>query len=167
MVVLTTERLTLRHLTEADAPFLLRLLNEPSFLRFIGDRGVRTEADAQDYLRTGLWARYADLGHGLYAVERQTDGVPLGICGLLKRDTLDAPDLGFALVQEYWGQGYAHEAARAILDNEVPTLGLGRVLAITVPDNVASIALLERLGFRFEATLEEDSGALQRYVWSP
>ncbi|MEM6783886.1 MAG: GNAT family N-acetyltransferase [Bacteroidota bacterium] len=165
MVVLTTERLTLRHLTDADAPFLVRLLNEPPFMRYIGDRGVRTEAEARAYLRTGRWARYADVGHGLYAVERQADGVPLGICGLLKRDTLDAPDLGFALLQEHWGHGYAHEAARAVLAQEAPALGLGRVLAITVPDNAASIALLKRLGFRGD-TPTQDS-VLQRYVWTP
>ncbi|MEO1077839.1 MAG: GNAT family N-acetyltransferase [Bacteroidota bacterium] len=166
MTVLSTNRLVLRHLTASDAPFVLRLLNEPSFLRFIGDRGVRTEAAARDYLATGLWARYADVGHGLYAVERKADEVVLGICGLLKRDTLDAPDLGFALLPEHWGQGYAHEAAATILGQEVPALGLDRVLAITVPDNTASIALLTRLGFRHEATPDADAATVERYVWT-
>ncbi|MEL7168207.1 MAG: GNAT family N-acetyltransferase, partial [Bacteroidota bacterium] len=120
----------------------------------------------RDYLATGLWARYADVGHGLYAVERKADEVVLGICGLLKRDTLDAPDLGFALLPEHWGQGYAHEAAAAILGQEVPALGLDRVLAITVPDNTASIALLTRLGFRHEATPDADAATVERYVWT-
>ncbi len=132
-----------------DAAFVRDLVNQPAWLRFIGDRGVRTLADARSYIRTGPWAMYAQRGHGLCLVLHETSAQPLGICGLMKRDYLDDVDLGFAFASQHWGQGYAAEAARAVLHDAKQRLGIGRVLATTTPDNHASQAVLQRLGFQF------------------
>jgi RimJ/RimL family protein N-acetyltransferase len=150
MRTLETERLRLRPLSFDDADFVVELLNEPSFLRYIGDKGVRDRASACRYLETGPLASYARFGFGLLCVERRSDAAPIGICGLLKRETLDDVDVGFAFLPRAWGLGYAFEAATAVLEQGRDELGLGRVVAITSPDNQASIRLLERLGFRFE-----------------
>ena len=147
--VLSTERLVLRRFRLDDAPFVLALVNEPGWLRFIGDRGVRTLDDARRYLQTGPLELYARFGFGLYLIERRADGACLGMCGLLRRDTLDAPDIGFALQAQHAGQGYAFEAASATLQH-ARDLGIDRLLAITTPDNSASQALLAKLGFQFE-----------------
>jgi RimJ/RimL family protein N-acetyltransferase len=151
--VLSTPRLTLRHLTLEDAAFMLELLNEKPFLENIGDRGVRNLADAKAYLAKGAIASYQDFGFGLYAVERKDAAEPIGICGLSKRESLDHPDLGFALLKKFHGQGYARESAEAVLHYARKTLGLRRIEAITKPQNRASIRLLENLGFRFEKTI--------------
>jgi len=156
--VVTTERLVLRHLTEDDAPFILTLLNEPSWLKYIGDRGVRDLDGASGYLRDGPLASYARHGHGLDLVVEKASGAPLGICGLLKRDHLPAPDLGFALRPAHWSQGFAREAAAAALAHGRAALGIGRVLAITSLDNPPSIRVLEKLGFRFERIVEHTPG---------
>jgi RimJ/RimL family protein N-acetyltransferase len=150
MIVLETERLTLRHLCEDDAAFILALLNEPSFLQFIGDKGVRTLEDARNYILNGPMDMYARLGFGLYLVELKDSKLPLGMCGLIKRNTLEDVDIGFAFLPEYWGQGYAYEAAAAVMAYGKDDLGLNRIVAITSPDNQASGRLLEKLGLRFE-----------------
>lgn len=150
MKVLETERLILRRMSTDDAGFILGLLNEPSWLRFIGDRGVRTIEDAQDYILNGPVAMYARLGFGLYLVELKDDGSSMGLCGLIKRDFLDDVDIGFAFLPKYWGQGYAYEAASAVLAYGQGVLGLKRIVAITAPDNDRSARLLEKLGLRFE-----------------
>ena len=152
-VVLETGRLVLRRLTLEDASFIVGLLNEPSFLRFIGDRGVRNEEQARAYLRDGPLASYAQYGFGLYLVVRRDDLAPLGMCGLLRREALDDPDVGFALKPAYWSQGYAYEATRAVLDYGRDVLGLRRIVAIVAPDNEASAGLLEKLGLRFEGMI--------------
>ena len=151
MAVLTTPRLALRELTEADAPFMLQLLNEPSFIRNVGDRGVRTIEDARDYITNGPQASYTRFGFGLYLVERRPALTPIGICGLLKRDQLPEPDIGFAFLPAYWSQGYAMEAAAAVRDHARDGLDLPRLLAIVSPSNASSIRLLERLGFGYES----------------
>lgn len=158
MSVIETDRLVLRRLDPGDAAFIRRLLNEPSFLEQIGDRGVRTLADAERYILTGPCASYERFGFGLWLVERRADGSPIGICGLLKRDTLEDPDLGFAFVPESWRQGYARESAEATLAWARDSLGLSRVAAITSPGNVASIALLGKIGFRFERMVTMPAG---------
>jgi RimJ/RimL family protein N-acetyltransferase len=145
-----TARLALRLFTAADAAFLVELLNEPSFLRYIGDKGVRTEADACRYLETGPLASYARHGFGLLRVGLRESGEPVGMCGLLKRDWLDDPDIGFAFRPRFGRRGYALEAASAVLAHARDRLGLRRVVAITTPDNEPSIGLLGKLGFRFE-----------------
>jgi RimJ/RimL family protein N-acetyltransferase len=150
MVVFETDRLVLRRLTEEDAPFILRLLNEPSFLEHVGDRGVRNLADARQYILSGPMASYERHGFGLFLVEVKEGGAPIGICGLLKRDVLDEVDLGFAFVPESWSKGYAFESATATLAYAHDVQHLKRVVAITSQDNVASIGLLVKLGFYFE-----------------
>lgn len=133
-----------------DAPFMRGLLNEPSWLRFIGDRGVRTLDDARNYILTGPVASYARLGFGLNVVELKESGSPIGICGLVKRDFLDDVDIGFAFLPQYWRQGYAYEAASAVMGYGTETLDLKRIVAITAADNHSSARLLEKLGLRFE-----------------
>jgi [ribosomal protein S5]-alanine N-acetyltransferase len=148
-VVIVTPRLALRTFREDDAAFLVELLNTPGFLRFIGDRGVRNDADAHRYVAEGPAASFATNGHGLMAVVRRDDGERLGMCGMLRRDTLDDPDIGFAFLPRFAGQGFAHEAAAATVHHARDTLKLGRLAAITSPDNDDSIRLLTKLGFRF------------------
>ena len=123
MNVAETARLRLRWLDDGDATFILRLVNEPSWIRYIGDRNVRSVEDAQRYLREGPVAMYERLGFGLNLVESKATGEPLGICGLLRRDTLEHVDLGFAFVPGAWGQGYAQESAAAtLIDGLLPPL---------------------------------------------
>lgn len=129
---------------------MVELLNEPSFVRNIGDRGVRTLADARAYIADGPAASYGKFGFGLYLVELKAQGTAIGICGLLKREALQHPDIGFAFLPAFWSQGYAHESALAVKRHGLGTLGLTRILAITDPENARSIRLLERLGFAFE-----------------
>jgi RimJ/RimL family protein N-acetyltransferase len=150
MRVLETNRLVLRHLSVEDAPFILELVNEPSWLRFIGDRGVRNLEDACSYILKGPADMYARLGFGLYLTERKEDHVPLGICGLIKRDTLENVDIGFAFLPRYWGNGYAVESAAAVMEHGRNAFSLKRLVAITSPDNHDSIKVLERIGFTFE-----------------
>ena len=148
--ILETERLLLRRLTARDAAFMLELLNEPAFLENIGDRGARTLADARRYIARGPVASYRKFGFGLYLVELKDSGAPIGICGLLKRESLGDVDIGFAFLRRYWSQGYARESAAAVMHYGWTTLRLPRIVAITKPTNQASIALLEKLGLRFE-----------------
>lgn len=166
MKILDTERLTLRELTEEDAGFILCLLNEPSFLQFIGDRGVRTVADARDYLLKGPMSSYQRLGFGLYLVELRSARTPIGLCGLIKRETLDDVDIGFAFLPEFWSKGYAFEAAAAVLAFGRDVLGLKRIVAIVSPENERSIGLLSRLGFVFERliTWPDDGTELKLYA---
>ena len=150
MSVLETERLVLRRLTAEDAAFVLELVNDPAWLRFIGDRGVRTVEDARGYILKGPAASYERHGFGLYLTELKEGGAPLGICGLIKRESLEDVDLGFAFLPEFWGRGYASESAAAVLEYARGAFGLKRLVAVTSNDNHASIRLLEKLGFRFE-----------------
>lgn len=150
MLILETDRLRLRELSLEDAPFILELVNEPSWLRFIGDRGVRDLDGARAYLQNGPMAMYARHGFGLYKVELKEDGTPMGMCGLLKRESLPEVDIGFAFFPRFWGQGYAREAALAVLSHGRTKWGLKRILAIVDPDNHSSIKLLEKLGFGFQ-----------------
>jgi [ribosomal protein S5]-alanine N-acetyltransferase len=147
---LETERLVLHEFTEQDAPLVFRLVNEPAFLRYIGDRGVRTIDDARRYIADGPVAGYARYGHGLMRVVRKADAAEIGMCGVLKRDSLPDPDIGFSFFPDYWSQGYALESAQAVMRHARRTLGLGRILAITTKDNEPSMRLLGRLGFRFD-----------------
>ena len=164
--VLETDRLRLCRLTPDDAPFILRLVNEPSWLRFIGDRGVRTLEDARRYVFDGPMQSYERNGFGLYRVDAKATGKPIGICGLIRREGLDGVDLGFALFPEACGAGMATEASGAVLD-EARALGLSRILAITVPANIASIRVLQKLGFAFDRNLELRPGeTLELYARS-
>jgi ribosomal-protein-alanine N-acetyltransferase len=150
MIVCESQRLRLRHLTTADGEFILELLNEPDFIRNIGDRGVRTLDDALRYIVNGPMASYARHGFGLFAVELKDTSIPIGICGLLKRDYLQDVDIGFALLTSFRGAGYAFEAASATMRFGKEVLGLERIVAITAPDNEASIKVVRRLGLEFD-----------------
>jgi RimJ/RimL family protein N-acetyltransferase len=149
MSVIQTPRVTLRELDFGDDAFILELLNEPGFMRYIGDKGVRTLADAREYLLKGPMDSYARNGFGLYAVCLQ-DAVPVGICGLVQREGLGDPDVGFAFLARYWSKGYAVESAAAVLAHARRALNLDRIVAITSPDNSPSIAVLEKIGLKFE-----------------
>ena len=150
MTVLATERLILRHLTIDDAPFILELLNEPSFVRFIGDKGVRSLDDARNYIVTGPMTSYDRNGFGLYLVLLKEGLISIGICGLIKREALANVDIGFAFLPQFWGQGYAFESASAVLAYGTDPLGLKDIVAIANVDNFASARVLEKLGMRFD-----------------
>ncbi|MDQ1591488.1 MAG: [ribosomal protein S5]-alanine N-acetyltransferase [Pyrinomonadaceae bacterium] len=148
--VIETERLNLRQLNAGDAGFILELLNDPSFLHNIGDKGVRTVEDAERYILTGPVESYARHGFGLWVVELKESGVPAGICGLVKRDTLPDADIGYAFLPRFWSRGYAREAAAAVISYAREPLGLPRVLAIVQPGNAGSIKVLEKIGLKFD-----------------
>lgn len=149
-LILETPRLMLRRLDEEDAPFMLALLNDAAFIRYIGDRKVRTEAEAREYIRTGAMASYAQHGHGLYLVVAKQGNEPIGTCGILRRDVLPDPDLGFAFAAEHRARGYGREAASAVLEYAKHSLGLARIAAIVSPENEPSLRVLSRLDFVFE-----------------
>lgn len=160
MHIADTSRLRLRTLTLEDAPFYLEVLNTPQFIRWIGDRQIRSEAQARDALAIGPLTMQSVRGFSLYLVERRADGVAIGICGLIKREALADVDIGYAFLPAFTGQGYATEAARAVLDH-ARALGMARVVAITTPGNDASDAVLRRIGMQFERIVHltpEDSG---------
>ena len=154
MTVLGTERLILREFTVEDAEFILALLNEPSFLRYIGDKKVRELEDARQYILNGPVASYERNAFGLYLVELRESHTPMGMCGLIQREELPDPDIGFAFLPEFWSKGFAFEAATAVLQDARERLRLERILAITSLDNEASIGLLQRLGFTFEREIK-------------
>lgn len=165
MTELETKRLRLRRLSQADAPLILALLNDPDFLRFVGDRKVRTEGDACAYLANGPLASYTRHGFGPYAVELKRGRRPIGICGLFKRDHFPDPDIGFAFLPAWRRRGFAAESARAVLDDSHGRLRLPRVLAIVDPANERSVALLQRLGLKATGTLPGDNEVvLARYA---
>ncbi|MFL6710142.1 MAG: GNAT family N-acetyltransferase [Massilia sp.] len=160
MYITDTARLRLRTLALEDAPFYLAVLNTPEFIRWIGDRQIRTEAQARDALAVGPLTMQSVRGFSLYLVELKADGVPIGICGLIKREALADVDIGYAFLPEFTGQGYATEAAAGVLDHAM-ALGLRRVVAITTPGNDASDAVLRRIGMHFERMIHltpEDGG---------
>jgi ribosomal-protein-alanine N-acetyltransferase len=166
--VLQTERLSLRRLTLDDAEFIVDLLNDSSFLRFIGDKGVRTAEDARQYILTGPMASYERYGFGLWLVELKGSTTPVGICGLLKRDTLSEVDIGFAFLPRYRSMGYAIESAAAVLDYGRNVLGLERVVAIANHDNAASIRVLEKIGMTFDRMIKlSDDGPEIRLLLGP
>ncbi|MEO5509241.1 MAG: GNAT family N-acetyltransferase [Longimicrobiales bacterium] len=157
-IIRETKRLRLREMVEEDAPFILELLNEPSFLRFIGDKGVRTLDDARAYIIGGPVASYLANGHGLYHVELKATRAAIGMSGLVKRPTLEHPDLGFAFLPAYWSQGYALEAARAVMDLADNELKIPTVIAIASPDNVASAKLLNHVGLVYAEMISTTGG---------
>ena len=150
MNVIETERLNLREVTESDAAFVLELLNDPDFVRHVADRGVRTLEDARRYIAERFTATYAREGFGFWLVEPKESGLPAGICGLVKRETLPGVDIGYAFLPPFRSKGYAFEAASAVLAYARDVLKLKRLLAITSPDNTVSMRVLEKLGLRFE-----------------
>lgn len=166
-VVIETSRLRLRELVYSDAAFLVALMNEPDFLQNIGDRGVRCEADAHSYLDVGPFASYAANGFGLWCVERADTAEPLGLCGLLRRETLPHPDVGYALLPHARGQGIAREAVAAVLVHARTVLRLDTVVAIVAPTNERSIRLLERLDYRRTELVTAAPGAAPVWLFFP
>lgn len=153
MTVLETDRLALRRFSVDDAPFILELLNDTAFIRFIGDRGVRTVEAARDYLVQGPIDSYERHGYGLYLTELKSGLVPIGMCGLLKREFLSHPDVGFAFMPAFRSHGYAFEAASAVLTHARHALNLQRVVAVVSPGNERSIKLLAKLGMAAEGRM--------------
>ena len=149
-VVGATEQLLLHKLNSDHADFLLTVLNDPDFMRYVGDRGVRTAAQAAAYIEARIAPAYRDYGYGMYRVARKSDGAAVGICGLVRRAGLEAPDLGFAFLPAFRGRGFAAESAARVLQLARTDFGIKRVLAIVAPDNEPSVALLERLGMNYD-----------------
>lgn len=150
---LQTERLTLRWFVPGDEDILLAVWNDPAFVRNVGDRGIRTVEQASEALASGPLKLYAEHDYGPYRVALKDSDEPVGLCGLFKREYLDDPDIGFALLPEYCGKGFAYEAAMAVLDHARHGLGLNRMTAIVSPGNTTSIGLIEKLGLHFESTV--------------
>lgn len=154
MKTLATERLILNQITLDDAETLLEVLNEPPFIRFVADRGVRTPEQAAAYIAEKMLPSFEKYGFGFYVVTLKETGEPVGICGLIKRDALDDVDIGFSILERHWRRGYAFEAASAVMDYAKRVLRLPRVVGITAPDNEKSGKLLEKLGLRYERTIQ-------------
>lgn len=166
MAILETERLLLREITTDDAAFLLRLLNEPSFISNIGDRNVRTIEDAKRYALNGPIASYEQHGFGLYLVVLKETGEAMGICGLVKREVFADADIGYAFLPEYWGKGYAIEATAATKGYAFGQLGQRRLLAIVNPENESSIKLLKKLGLGFSRMVRMSDDAPEICLYS-
>jgi RimJ/RimL family protein N-acetyltransferase len=166
VIVAQTPRLRLRQVLSRDAPFIIELLNDPEFIRNVGDRGVRTLADAQRYIESGPAASYARYGFGLYVIELRDTAAAAGLCGLLHRDTHADVEIGFALLPRYRRRGYTLEAARAALRLGLQSLQLTRIVAITAPDNIPSMRILETLGLEFAGLVRfaEDGRESRLYV---
>lgn len=164
--ILETQRLRLRKFNLHDAAFIIELFNSPAWLLFIGDRNVRTEEQAIAYLRNGPIKSYLENGFGLYMVEIKDTGLAIGMCGILKRDTLENPDIGFALLPEHTGKGYARECSEATIKYAFETLQIPKIYAIVKPDNQRSIRLLEALGLKFEKRLPASNDKEEMLVYS-
>ena len=147
---MNTERLELRWLTLDDTPMMFAVWNDPAFVRFVADRGIRSLEQARAAVEAGPLRLYAEYGYGPFRVRRRADGMDMGICGLFRRDGLEEPDIGFAILPDFCGMGYGFEASTAVLQHAREALGLPCVTAIVSPHNDASIGLLEKLGMRYE-----------------
>ncbi|MCA1055735.1 GNAT family N-acetyltransferase [Rossellomorea aquimaris] len=165
MKMIETDRLILREVQTSDADFIYKLLNEPGWIDYIGDKGIKTLEDAVDYIRTGPRAMYEREGFGLFLTELKDTHIPIGLCGLIKREGLNAVDIGFAFLSDYHSRGYAYEAARGTLEI-ARKHGIKRLVAITTKDNHSSSKLLEKLGMKLEGyvTLPNDTEELKKYA---
>ena len=163
--LLQTEHLFIRQLTLADTPFIIELLNSEGWIKYIGDRNVKTAEQARQYLINGPVKSYADNGFGLYLAALKSSGTPVGMCGLIKRDYLPHIDIGYALLPQYMGKGYAYETATAVLGYAFGVLKQEKILAITLPENTASVKLLQKLGMQYGETFadEKSNEKLARY----
>ena len=153
-IVIETERLILRKFTLEDAPFVLELVNTPAWLQFIGDRNVHTVEESENYLRNGNLKSYAEYGFGFYLVAIKETNEAVGMCGMVKRDSLEDVDIGFAFLPNSIGKGYGYEAASATLDYALKVLKLGRIVAIVDPQNASSIALIKKIGLKYEKMVQ-------------
>jgi RimJ/RimL family protein N-acetyltransferase len=155
---LHTDRLILRHFSLDDAAIVLKLLNEPSFKKFVGDKGIKTLDDARSYLEKGPLESYVSNGYGVYLTLDALAEFPVGMCGLFKRDNLEQPDIGFAFFAHSCGKGYARESARAVIEHARETLALTMVCAVVDADNIRSTSLLEKLGFQYKRPYRMPNG---------
>ena len=165
-IVLQTERLLVRRFSLEDAPFIFELVNQSSFVEFIGDKGVKTLIDAQRYLEEGALTSYSEHGFGPYLVSEAARDAPIGMCGLFKRDDLQLADLGFAFLDRYFKRGYAAEASLGVMRYASEVLGLAELAAIVDAGNLRSIRLLDRLGFQFKTMylMPDEEKFLRFYV---
>ncbi|MDF1667433.1 MAG: GNAT family N-acetyltransferase [Planctomycetota bacterium] len=163
-LILETERLEIRRLDISDAAFMLRLMNEPSYIEYIGDRGIDNLEAAITYLEKSMLSSYREHGFGLYFLWSKKEQRALGICGFVKRAYLSDPDLGFALLKDAEGQGYASESCQAVLAYAKTTLGFPKVLAISSLHNERSMNLCKNLGFVLEDSFDLRGERLNRYV---
>ncbi|MEO5721819.1 MAG: GNAT family N-acetyltransferase [Chthoniobacterales bacterium] len=154
MNVLETERLRLRWVTLDDAAFLLEVMNDPAFIANVADRGLRTPDAAARYMSEKILPSYEQFGFGMNVVELKATGRAIGTCGLFKRETMEHVDIGYAFLREFWGQGYALEAATAVMAHGCDVLRIPKIVAMTAPTNESSIKLLEKLGLRFERMIQ-------------
>jgi [ribosomal protein S5]-alanine N-acetyltransferase len=159
MTLIDTNRLVIRNITEQDFHFIFRLLNEPSWIKYIGDKGIKTEDDAKNYIRTGPLQMYKDFGFGLFLVTLKENSVPIGLCGLIKRPSLENIDLGYAFLPEYTGKGYAFEATKAVIQYGKEQLSIDKIVAITTIDNLNSEKVLLKLGFSFDSLIKENNAS--------
>ncbi|MGG0726674.1 GNAT family N-acetyltransferase [Bacillus paramycoides] len=166
MIVRETERLILRWFDVKDAPFILELVNDPAWIQFIGDKGVRNLEDATNYILNGPVDMYNKIGFGLYLVERKEDLTPLGMCGLIKRDSLEDVDIGFAFLEKFRSKGYGYESASAVMEYGKNELGIKRIVAITSIDNADSGKLLEKVGLRFEKIISGSGEDLKLFGYN-
>ncbi|WP_368908087.1 GNAT family N-acetyltransferase [Bacillus wiedmannii] len=166
MIVLETERLVLRWFDIKDAPFILELVNDPAWIQFIGDKRIKNLDDAKKYILNGPVEMYNKMGFGLYLVERKEDLTPLGMCGLIKRDSLEDVDIGFAFLEKFRSKGYGFESASAVIDYGVQKLGLKRIVAITTIDNINSGKLLEKVGLQFEKIISDSGEDLKLFGYN-
>ncbi|HDR3489496.1 GNAT family N-acetyltransferase [Bacillus wiedmannii] len=166
MIVLETERLVLRWFDIKDAPFILELVNDPAWIQFIGDKRIKNLDDAKKYILNGPVDMYNKMGFGLYLVERKEDFTPLGMCGLIKRDSLEDVDIGFAFLEKFRSKGYGFESASAVIDYGVQNLGMKRIVAITTIDNINSGKLLEKVGLQFEKIISDSGEDLKLFGYN-
>jgi len=153
LLQLETERLSLSRLTLDDAELVLAVWNDPTYIRYVADRGIRTVDAARAALEEGALKQFSDYGYGPFRVAMINDDTPIGVCGLFRREGLDEPDLGFSILPKYWRRGYAYEAARAVVSYAETEIQLTRLTAVVSPNNGASVALIEKLGLQFERML--------------
>lgn len=153
-IVCETDRLIIRQMALTDVDFIIRIFNDKTFIKYVSDKNIRTQDEAEDYLLKGPIKSYKTYGFGLNLIVNKSEGVPIGICGLLKREELEYPDLGYAQLPEFFGKGYISEAAEAVLNKEMDRHSLHTVLAIALQDNLKSHKVLEKLGFSLKGLIE-------------
>jgi ribosomal-protein-alanine N-acetyltransferase len=162
--LMETDRLRLRPVTVDDADLMLAVWNDPAFIKNVADRGIRTDEQAREAIKAGIEKLFEEHGYGPYCMSLRSDGTMIGICGLFKRENLDDPDIGFAVLPDYCGKGYAGEAAMAVVEYASETLGIAVLTAIVSPTNAPSIGLIEKLGLTFDRMItmpgDEDSVCL-------
>lgn len=165
MLSINTERLSLLEITEADCEFILELMNTAGWLKFIGDRGVKSVDQAKQYIENRIRSSYLEYGFGMNKIVLKSDDVPIGMCGLVKRDYLEGPDIGFAILPEYEGFGYAFEAAEAVLNHAIHELKLSNVMAITDPDNERSQKLIRKLGMKERSSIDPQGKSISMFSY--